>query len=265
MGRAPARGDEPRTREREGRPATRRVEDRSRGNRRVAREGEEVSALATAAATIANAARAFSDAVTSQAAANVATVAGVMFAVLSVQRWRVEKRDERRGEAAAQALGALLMFCDKLDAWIGVLETAVRPIAGPPSEIRTALITETARVLQIARSEVEEYREGLHEASRRARAYLVPVELESLNVAYGVYRQIDFRIDREPELRAAGGGSPDERFHRDVAELRDSLKRVQARGESTLRRIARHEDSTLAARIRARLRRRETLNTAFRL
>ncbi|WP_243338581.1 hypothetical protein [Anaeromyxobacter soli] len=221
--------------------------------------------LRDAAATAVNAVRALVDLVSSDAGANVATVAGVLFAVFSVQRWRVEKRDERRGEAAAEALGGLLMFCDKLGDWISMIEIAVRPVAGPPSDDRTALIAETARLLRVARTEIEAYREGLHEAARRARAYLVPLEIESLNAAYGIYSQISFRLDAEPELRAAGGGSPDERFRRNVAELREARGRIQARGEETLRRIARHEDSTLVARIRARLRRRETLNKAFRL
>jgi hypothetical protein len=180
--------------------------------------------------TAMNAVRALLDAVTSDAAANAATVAAVVFAFFSVERWRAEKRGERRGEAAAHALGTLLIFCDKLTDWMAVLETTSRPIAGPPSEEPAALVAEGERLLRTVRTAIEEHREALQEAARRGRAYLTQLELESLNVAYGVYRRISFQLDDQPELRAAGGGLPQDRFDKYLAECREYVERVRERG-----------------------------------
>jgi hypothetical protein len=124
-----------------------------------------------------------------------ATLGGLVFAVVSVNRWRRDRLDEKRAEAAARAYLALSRACDRLAMWAGGCASFLKghrsdgPVAGEALDMFRA---HNEQGQEIAREAIS----GLRELAESMSVYLDDSEMMLLLEAGPIWDAI--RVDAAP-------------------------------------------------------------------
>lgn len=103
------------------------------------------------------------------AVGGISTLVGLFFAVMQFGRWRTERREERRAEAAATGLAAVLAACDALGRWTTAIWVMANHTEDEEMEDHLQRLRE---VTGTARAVAERAVDSLHAAEVRAHVHL---------------------------------------------------------------------------------------------
>lgn len=183
-----------------------------------------------------------------QAIGGIATVAGVAFAVWSVNNWKREGRGAARARAAAELLPPALAFCDETWIWASHLLTAALDAERFAREKGYQPAIHALRSVAPREERLRMCEKELRVATVRAVPYLTKPELQAIAAAGEVRRSIDrFWFRYETRFIASFIAGRDARLPTDavVAEFepdRVALEGLKERIELVLSHIARHEE-----------------------